>query len=188
MDQELNAGQQHVQIHLSVRAGGPPARAAAKPSSATPSAKHAGWREILAIATAEVFEIMMGTALVGLQDENQPILADFTAMVGIAGSLCGVVVLQTSAAAARRIAAKMLGCDEADVSENVQDAFGEVCNMVAGSFKAKVAGLADGCALSVPTVISGKDYALHSLANGERFRVSFSFEDNPLSVTLDVHS
>jgi chemotaxis protein CheX len=82
----------------------------------------------------------------------------------------------------------MLGADDLSVGENVQDAFGEVCNMIAGSFKAKIAGLADGCALSVPTVISGKDYALHSLANGERYEVIFSFEGNPLSVTLDLHS
>jgi hypothetical protein len=40
----------------------------------------------------------------------------------------------------------------------------------------------------VPTVISGKDYALHSLANGERFEVLFSFEGKPLSVTLDLHT
>jgi chemotaxis protein CheX len=143
---------------------------------------------VLAKATCEVFEIMVGTALGSATEESPQVVADFTAMVGIAGSLCGVVGLRTSSESARRIAAKMLGCEEGDVGENVQDGFGEVCNMIAGSIKAKIAGLADGCALSVPTVISGKDYALYSLAKGERFEVIFSFEGNPLSVTLDLHS
>jgi chemotaxis protein CheX len=113
---------------------------------------------------------------------------DFTAVVGLAGSLCGVMVLRASSKSARRMAARMLGSDEVDMGGDVQDAFGEVCNMIAGSFKARIAGLADGCALSVPTVVSGKDYALHSLANGERYEVILSFEGEPLSVTLDFHN
>jgi chemotaxis protein CheX len=143
---------------------------------------------MLANATCEVFEIMVGTSLGSPPQESPHTMADFTAMVGIAGSLCGVVGLRTSSESASRMAAKMLGSDEVSVGENVQDAFGEICNMIAGSFKARIAGLADGCALSVPTVISGRDYALHSLANGERYEVMFSFEGKPLSVTLDLHS
>jgi chemotaxis protein CheX len=143
---------------------------------------------VLANAACEVFEIMVGASLGSATEEGSLAVADFTAMVGIAGSLCGVVGLRASFESARRIAARMLGSDDLSVGENVQDAFGEVCNMVAGSFKAKIAGLADGCALSVPTVISGKDYALHSLATGERYEVIFSFEGKPLAVTLDLHS
>jgi chemotaxis protein CheX len=188
MDKTLNAGPQRVQINLSVRPTSGGSRAAARASGETPSTSHDGWREVLAMATSEVFEIMVGTSLASATEEGPLLVADFTAMVGIAGNLCGVVVLRTSSESAKRMAAKMLGCDEAGVGENVQDAFGEICNMIAGSFKAKIAGLADGCGLSVPTVISGKDYALHSLANGERFEVLFSFEGKPLSVTIDLHS
>jgi len=184
----LNAGQQRVQIHLSVRAASPNSRTTGRASGEAPSISRDGWREVLEKATCEVFEIMLGTSLGNATEESPQVVADFTAMVGLAGSLCGVVGLRTSSQSARRMAAKMLGCDEVGVNENVQDALGEICNMIAGGFKAKIAGLADGCALSVPTVISGKDYALYSLANGERFEVIFSFEGNPLSVTLDLHS
>jgi chemotaxis protein CheX len=186
MDQKFEAG--HVKIHLAVGAATPSARAAATAPCERQSISHDGWREDLEKATCEVFEIMLGTSLGNAVEGSPHFGADFTAMVGLAGSPCGVVGLRTSSESARRMAAKMLGSDEASVNENVQDAFGEICNMVAGSFKAKIADLGDGCALSVPTVISGKDYALHSLANGERFEVTFSFEGNPLGVTLDLHS
>jgi chemotaxis protein CheX len=188
MDQTLPAGPQAVQIELSVGAANPSSRAAGRTSGAPRSTTHDGWGDELAKATCEVFEIMVGTLLGRATEKSPHVVADYTAIVGIAGSLCGVLSLRASYESARRVAAKMLGSDEAGVNENAQDAFGEVCNMIAGSFKAKIAGLADGCALSVPTVISGKDYALHSLANGERFEVIFSFEGNPLSVTLDLHS
>ena len=188
MDQTLKAEQERVQIHLSASATSRSPLAAARPPGETPSKKREGWRDLLAKAACEVFEIMVGTSLGRVTEESPHVIADFTAMVGIAGSLCGVLSLRTSSESASRIAAKMLGIEEVGVGENVQDALGEVCNMIAGSFKSRIPGLADSCALSVPTVISGKDYALYSLADGERLEVAFSFEDKPFSVTLDLHS
>jgi len=186
MDKTLNAGPSRVQIHLSARAAGTGSRQAEKASGAAQSAIHDAWREELSNATREVFEIMVGTSLASPTELSPHFVADFAAMVGIAGSLCGLVGLHTSSECARRIAAKMLGTEEL-VGEDAQDAFGEVCNMIAGSFKARIAGLADGCALSVPTVIFGRDFTLFSLAKGEHHQVMFSFEGRPFSVTLDLH-
>ena len=188
MDETLNPGPARVQIHLSARAAGPGPQPAGEVSGGAQLTPHAGWGEELAKATREVFEIMVGTSLASPTKESSPFVPDFAAMVGIAGSLCGLVGLYTSSECARSIAAKMLGTEELDAGGDAQDAFGEVCNMIAGSFKARIAGLADGCALSVPTVIFGRDFTLFSLAKGEHYQVMFSFEGRPFSVTLDLHS
>jgi chemotaxis protein CheX len=188
MDQMSSVRQERVQIHLSAQAASPGFRAAGRACAEKRSTIRDGWRDVLADATCEVFEIMVGTSLGRATDESPHVVADYTAMIGLAGTVCGVLGLRTSFDSARRIAARMLGSDEIGENENVLDAFGEVCNMVAGSFKAKIAGLADGCALSVPMVISGKDYALYALADGERFEVKFFFEGKPLAVSLDLHS
>jgi len=187
MDETLSKGRERVRIQLSVRAAGPGARAAKEASGGQRSTVHESWRGRVAEATREVFEIMVGASLEDAPAENHPIGSNFSAMVGIAGSLCGLVGLHTSAECARRIAAKMLGTEDASASDDAQDAFGEVCNMIAGSFKARIAGLADGCALSVPTVIFGKDFTLFSLAHGEHYEVMYAFEGKPLLVTLDLH-
>jgi chemotaxis protein CheX len=187
MGQTMNAEMERVRIHLSARAAGPGGRAAGKASSAAQSTGGNDWREELAKATCEVFEVMVGTALEFPTAPDTNFVPDFAAMVGIAGSLCGLVSIHTTAECARRIAAKMLGSDDLSASEDAQDAFGEVCNMIAGSFKARIAGLADGCALSVPTVIFGRDFTLFSLARGEHYEVKYSFEGRLLSVTLDLH-
>jgi Chemotaxis phosphatase CheX len=39
---------------------------------------------------------------------------------------------------------------------------GEICNLVAGNFKNKIAGLGEVCMLSPPSVITGDDYTVHS--------------------------
>jgi chemotaxis protein CheX len=87
-----------------------------------------------------------------------------------------------------RIATLMLRSDDRVPEDCIRDALGEICNVIAGSFKAQVMGLADQCMLSVPTVVSGKDYRLYPLANGERIQISPSFEGALVWVTLDLHS
>ena len=187
MDQAIAAEPERVRIHLSARATGPGAEAVDKATAAGPSGAQNNWLEELAQASREVFDIMVGTSLTMPTGPLPPLVPDFAAMVGIAGSLCGLVSVRTTTECARRIAAKMLG-DDVGAAAAAQDAFGEVCNMIAGSFKGRISGLADACALSVPTVIFGRDFTLFSLARGEHHEVTFEFEGNLLSVSLDLHS
>ena len=55
------------------------------------------------------------------------------------------------------MASKMLEVEEDKTGSELADAMGEICNMVAGNFKNKIAGLSAGCMLSVPTVITGSE-------------------------------
>ncbi len=88
-------------------------------------------------------------------------------MVGLAGELCGILTIRCSAKTAARMASRMLGTDLESAGPEKWDALGEICNMVAGNFKNKIAGLGDGCMLSAPTVITGGDYSLHAMFNDE---------------------
>ena len=60
-----------------------------------------------------------------------------------------------------RITSKMRGCRSRDPMEQTAEALGEVCNMIAGSFKHKVNGLSERCALSPRSVVTEKDYRVH---------------------------
>ena len=82
----------------------------------------------------------------------------------------------------------MLGVAEDEAAGQATDAVGEICNMVAGSFKAKIASLEDKCMLSVPTVISGDSYEFHSLASGERIELPLMFHGEPLWFSLEVQN
>ncbi len=81
----------------------------------------------------------------------------------------------------------MLNTDELQPEDNIRDTIGELCNMVAGSFKTKIAKMVTDCLISVPTVISGEDYELYSLARDEEcIQKIFGFEGMALWVTLDL--
>jgi len=143
---------------------------------------------VLGDVAVEVFEMMVGTPLGPADQATLPRVADYTAMVGLAGDLCGVLSFRCSVASAERIAGKMLGTEESNSAECVRDALGEICNMVAGSFKAQVSDLATQCMLSVPTVVSGKDYEMYPLADGLRIQVAKTFEGALIWMTLDLHT
>ncbi len=150
---------------------------------------HQSWAPLMELATREVFELMLGAELKpGTDDNSDSPPFDITAMVGLAGQLCGVLTIRCSRQTAAQMASKMLGSQPAADSQDVKDAFGEVGNMIAGNFKNKISGMGDACMLSVPTVITGTDYSVHSLADSDGLELRQLFEGSPFLITLEIHS
>lgn len=86
------------------------------------------------------------------------------------------------------MASKMLGVEPDKVGGEISDALGEICNMVAGNFKNKIPGLGDGCMLSPPTVITGNDYSLRSLADSPALELRLLLESMPIVISLQIPS
>jgi len=149
--------------------------------------RHENWISLLEVAAQEVFELMLGCQLIAPASTEETRL-DVTAMVGLAGQLCGVLSVRCAGKAAALMASKMLGVALDKVGPEVADALGEVCNMVAGNFKNKIVGLAESCMLSPPTVITGSDYTLCSLAGSPALEVRLLFEGLLIVISLQVHS
>jgi chemotaxis protein CheX len=148
---------------------------------------HEDWVPLLEVAAREVFELMLGCKLsLPAGDEKEAL--NVTSMVGLAGQLCGVLSVRCDDKAAALMASKMLGVDLDKAGPEVSDALGEICNMVAGNFKNKVSGLGEGCMLSPPTVITGSDYDLHSMADSPALELRMLFEGMPMVVSLEIHS
>jgi len=158
-----------------------PVTAFAQPS------REENWLPILERATQEVFEIMLGCQVTMAEPSEHKVASGFTAIVGLAGALCGVVTVCCSAKTAGQIAKGMLG-DTADSAGQAVDALGEMCNMIAGNFKNKLAGTDERCMLSVPSVNSGGEYRFHSLVEGKSMETVVLFEDAPVSVRLQLQN
>ena len=148
---------------------------------------HENWTPLLETAVREVFELMLGCQLTA-PAEGAETTPEFTAMVGLAGQLCGLLSIRCDGKAAALMTSKMLGVDLDKVGPEVSDALGEVCNMTAGNFKNKIAGLAEGCMLSPPTVVTGSDYTLHSLADSPAIEVRLGFEGMLIVISLQINS
>ena len=147
------------------------------------------WPALLQVGAKEVFQIMLQTDLADLPNVADLTPAgDVTAMVGLAGALCGVMTIRCKSHTAEKITGRMLGSVGAVDPKDVPDAIAEICNMVAGNFKSKITQLAEHCMLSVPTVIRGEDYEMVTVSDGDQITVGMTYEQAPIWFCLAVHS
>jgi len=134
----------------------------------------------------EVFEMMMGVkcrrAVAELPEECHT--ESVTAVVGFGGLLSGACVFKLASETALAVAAKLTGIEFSEVDDTVKDAIGEICNMLAGSWKGKVPELSANCGLSVPAVITGRDYNLHVQAPEFRLQHGYIFDEHTFAVTI----
>jgi len=132
----------------------------------------------------EVLETMLG-AHCRREEAPPPAEAEWvTAVVGLGGSLSGACVFRSGGSAACKLAARMTGMEFDAVDDMVKDAVGEICNMLTGSWKSKVPELSARCGLSVPAVITGRDYRLHVQAPQFVLRHVYAFDDGCFEVTI----
>jgi chemotaxis protein CheX len=154
------------------------------------------WKSVLDCASIEVSEMMASARLTAyvppaVEPGAEPVSqtqSGVTAMVGLAGVLCGMITIRCPSYTAIKLASKMAGDEAAKDPNIVGDAMDELCNMVAGNFKAKVTSLADHCMLSVPTVISGDNYVMQAAEPSEFLTVALSFDGSPIWISLITQS
>ncbi len=143
------------------------------------------WPALLRDTAIEVFSTMVGAKVAAPDHGDLPVLAHITGMVGIAGPLSATLSLRCSLISATKIASQMLGVSMDEAEEQKCDAVGEICNIVAGYFKAKI-GFGDLCMLSVPTVLAGKDYRIHSRFANVRLELPLLYESEPIWIALEI--
>ena len=136
----------------------------------------------------EVFRLMLGAQCkrTGEGDAPQSATAEesVTGVVGFGGALSGACVFRCDALSATKIAARMTGVEFQKIDNTVKDAIGELCNMLAGTWKGRVPDLSANCGLSVPAVITGRDYRLHVQAPEFQLHQSYRFDSANFSVTI----
>ncbi len=132
----------------------------------------------------EVFGLMLGLECRREHGPQEKGNESVTAVVGFGGLLSGACVLSAGDSVALEIAAHMTGLTFEEVDDTVKDGLGEICNMLAGAWKGKVPELAANCGLSLPAVITGRDYRLHMQAPEFQLHHRYRFGDSHFSVTI----
>ncbi len=132
----------------------------------------------------EVFRLMLGVECRRDSTSAAPDQESVTAVVGFGGVLSGACVFRSGASAALNIAAQMTGMEVNAIDDTEKDGVGEICNMLAGAWKGKVPELAANCGLSVPAVITGRDYHLHVQAPEFQLHHAYRFGDSRFEVMI----
>jgi chemotaxis protein CheX len=141
---------------------------------------------ILDQSVEEVFALMLGTPITVSETAVAPtnIPITLTAVIGLAGALSGAYSVVVNEAAAKQIAACMLGIEVPSLDDNVYDALGEITNILAGAWKSKIPSLSAACLLSVPTVVTGTHYDIHRKNSTFRLARSYHFNDSAFTISV----
>lgn len=133
----------------------------------------------------EVFARMLGLQIepTNPQIPESGLGEDRTAIVGFSGAMRGSCEVQVNEQAARAVASAMLGTPVDDAA-SLDDAIGEICNMVGGGWKDRVPSLSSLCALSPPTIISGRAYKVHMTRPSDKITRTYHFDGHLLFLTI----
>jgi chemotaxis protein CheX len=107
-------------------------------------------------------------------------------MVGFAGIYSGALSIHCPFSLARKITSGMLGMECDEIDDDVNDALGEIANMLGGGIKHALSTSGLDVKLSTPTVISGENYKVKSLSDSNSVVIPFYREDERLLVGLTL--
>lgn len=135
-------------------------------------------------AVTGVFESMLALPIAAADEfaEADTESASVTGVISISGDWNGAVIVTVPQALAREIAAAMFALDSDALTEaEVQDAVGELSNMVGGATKTMIGG---SCSISLPSVTEGLRYRVSIPGAREVANARFDSNGNLLSVSV----
>ena len=136
-------------------------------------------------ATLEVLGTMAGiSAKAGAPYVKKDLAAkgDVSAIVGVTGDKTGTIAVSFSRPCAIALVKGMLGDDVQDILQDIQDAVGEVTNMVSGQARAQLAGMGITLQGSTPTVIIGDGHIIRHITANPVVAIPFSSESGDFTV------
>ncbi len=145
-------------------------------------------KEIIS-STTEIFTtmVMMEIEVVEKETLGDEVYTDsITGLIGLAGEYKGVLAIHLPKQIAFDIASNFLGMDVDEINEDVEDAVGEIANMVGGNIKSFLSDSGRAIDLAIPSTISGSEYDFQPSKNAERYMVTFQTTSGQFIVELQL--
>ena len=124
---------------------------------------------------------------IGLEVKDDHITAyEISSIIGITGETCGSVIISMPERLACKIASNMLMEEIPSMNRSVEDAIGEIGNIVVGDARRTL--MADGYALniSIPTVVIGAGHRISRPGNIPCIAIPFSTEFGDFEVNVGL--
>ena len=140
-------------------------------------------------STIEIFSTMVMMD-VTVKDENVEgggkLCDTITGLIGLAGTHKGVLAIHIPHPVAMAITSSFLGMDVSEINADVEDAVGELANMLGGNIKAILTENGRDIDLSLPSTISGSSYHFQPSKVVEKVVVQFGTESGHFLVELQL--
>jgi chemotaxis protein CheX len=143
------------------------------------------------LITSAVTEVMTTMLTLKAQPNSNPMNfssgeGHIASAVGFIGKTTGVVYLYASNSFAKRMTGRLLGMEPAEIDgdEMVNDAMGEMANMVVGQLKSRLSDRGMPCVLTIPSIIRGSNFSIEPVSSAERRVFFFDCNGDHLGVEV----
>lgn len=137
----------------------------------------------------EIFSsmMMMEIAVHGEQTTKSMALKEsISGVIGLAGTHKGVLAIHIPNKVAMAITSAFLGMDVDEMSEDVEDAVGELANMLGGNVKSILSENGRDISLSLPSTITGQHYDFQPTKEAERIIIPFRCDAGEFAIDLQL--
>jgi len=109
---------------------------------------------------------------------------DISGIIGLTGSATGSLALSFSEAAILKIVSNMVGENFKAMNAEIQDAVGEITNMISGVARKNLE--ADGFYIqaAIPTVVTGKNHSITHVTGGQSLIIPFEIDEGTFVVDV----
>lgn len=145
-------------------------------------------KALINAAVTEVFGTMVKVEMLEMPADGPGVNGEpqIASAVGFTGQISGVVYLYTTTCFAGRITRGLLGLDITEIpnEEMVNDAMGEIANMVVGHFKSRLTDRNLSCVMTIPSIVRGSHFGIEAVSHTEVKRLKFCNEKDSLLVEI----
>ena len=141
-------------------------------------------------ATQEIFSSMVMLEVVVSSEptpESNLHSDSITGLVGLAGVHKGVLAIHMPDKVALAVTSSFLGMDVEEINADVEDAIGELANMLGGNVKTILSENGRDINLSLPSTIAGHEYTFQLASQtAERTVIAFEADAGSFQVELQL--
>ncbi|HOO47692.1 MAG TPA: chemotaxis protein CheX [Deltaproteobacteria bacterium] len=109
---------------------------------------------------------------------------DVTGIVGLIGETRGTLSISFSQQCILTIVSNMFGEKISEINEEVQDAVGELLNIISGQARQKLEGMGRVLKGAIPTVISGKNHSITHITSHSIIAIPFETDTGKFTIEI----
>jgi chemotaxis protein CheX len=109
---------------------------------------------------------------------------DVSGIIGFTGSVVGSLAVSFSEACILKIVSNMVGEEFSTITRDIEDAVGELTNMISGDARKRLQNEQMTISASIPSVVTGKDHTIKHVLGTSSIVIPFTTADG--SFVVDV--
>lgn len=138
-------------------------------------------------ATVHVLETMASTKAEAGKPylkKEQVARGDVSGVIGLIGETSGTISVSFSEESILSIVSNMFGEEMKELNEEIQDAVGEITNMISGQARKKLDEKGRSLQAAIPTVIMGKNHSITHVTTYPIIAVPFTTDNGEFTIEI----